>query len=295
MVNYFNKIKNNQSYKPSWKSGLKSKSLVLLTLSNLPVTVTPFPQNNNLIVYEYKGLDKNGLPILYQTDLLKEPLLNGPGIKILENFEKDVLSRKKADYNITGDIDDYIKDLTDNKKIITKENSDLVATLKVDQLKIVTLETKVKNQERKIQKKNLKISELSKRANITQEEFAKYKSTEQIVEIEKLAQANEAKKYQGFINPNDTAAILTQAESQGVKFTQLDLDQTINQTDYKYRDYKSPQEVKVIEEKVKKLRDANRKNIRNLQTKIKQKDLEIGELNYQIKQLNQRPDLLNDD
>ena len=220
----------NQSYKPSWKSSLKSKSLALLALSNLPVAVTPFPQHNNLIVYEYKGLDESGLPILYKADFLKEPLLNGQALKVLEDFEKDVLNKKKADYNITGDIDDYIKELTDKQKNIARENNEFVATQETNQRTIRISETRIKNRGKKIDQQKLEIEELGKRPNITQEEFKKYKSPEQVAEIEKSVREKTVREYKDFINQNDTVAILAQAENQGVKFTQFDLDQAVNQT-----------------------------------------------------------------
>nr|CAG8593622.1 12471_t:CDS:2 [Entrophospora candida] len=109
--------------KPNKKNGFKSKFLGFLALSNLPA-VTSFHLNqcNNLNVYQYKGLDENGSFILYQAESLEEPLLNGPVFKILREFEKDILDKKKADYNITGDIDDYLTECKKSKDLADQNN-----------------------------------------------------------------------------------------------------------------------------------------------------------------------------
>ena len=82
------------------------------------------------------------------------------------------------------------------------------------------------------------------------EQFSQYKKPEQVAEIENNVRQTESQKYSEFINPNNTQAILAQAKIRGVKFTQNELDQAVNQTRLEYQDYASPTEVKILEAKL---------------------------------------------
>ncbi|CAI2173493.1 2367_t:CDS:10, partial [Funneliformis geosporum] len=95
------------------------------------------------------------------------------------------------------------------------------------------------------------IPDLSQRPDITAAEFAKYKSLEQVAEIEKAA------------------------SQRGVKFTQLDLDAAVNRTDDKYQGYQSPAKAKVIEEKLIKSNSENEERIKKLGSNV-------ADLVYQI-------------
>src|SRR5436305_4265 len=89
---------------------------------------------------------------------------------------------------------------------LSKENTELGKS--IDQLNTdqkINLNT-IDIQAKRIEKRGEKITELkaenaklAKCPEISQAEFAKYKSPEQVAEAEKLAQQTEAEKYQGFI------------------------------------------------------------------------------------------------
>ena len=67
-------------------------------------------QLNNQSLTVYQGLDNNGNPIFTNaTHSRIEPKLNNPATDFLQKIEKQLLDKKKSEYNITGDIDDYLK------------------------------------------------------------------------------------------------------------------------------------------------------------------------------------------
>jgi len=67
-------------------------------------------QLNNQSLTVYQGLDNNGNPIFTNaTHSQIEPKLNNPATDFLQKIEKQLLDKKKSEYNITGDIDDYLK------------------------------------------------------------------------------------------------------------------------------------------------------------------------------------------
>src|SRR3954464_5566606 len=92
--------------------------------TNSEVSGQPSPVNQGLIhgLMVYQGLDQYGNPILVnQTHSIIEPRLAQPATDFLLQFEKEVLNQKGKEYNITGDLDDYLK----NSKYLEEENKSL--------------------------------------------------------------------------------------------------------------------------------------------------------------------------